>query len=706
MKTLLLKVSLSLFLTVTNFVWANYKDEIGYTQLVEEFGEELPDASGIPVAQIEFIRNNTWAPEATGELANVNFTYAPEETGSFSSHAYGVGRLFYGRESMTPGIDKVYAFRNGGWTSHMNLMKNLPPNESLWRVENHSWGGTTGSESVDKQAIARFDYRIYTENIFASVGLDNTTNSMWRLLANSYNSIVVGVASGNHNRGGTNVYTSERMKPDIVAPIQYTSHSTPVVSSVGTLLIARAEADSALADAANAPAVKVLLMAGATKDAFPSWSNSPTRPLDEVYGAGNLNAYQSYKILLAGKQAPGEQQSARCAGWDWNESPAPGAGNYYRFEISDTQDGEFSAVLTWNVEPVRQANYYGDLDWRLYEMDLTNLELRLWTVDESDQPQELVAESLSDIDNVQHIYARNLPAGRYALKVSSEAADVPYALAWRTSPKTDELSPPVVIAGPSAESTPVSGTAAFSVEADGGGSVSYQWEKNDAPITNCERVSGATGPTLVISSVEPDDEATYSVRIMNDHGIAETEPASLEVLPFVPDGLTWERQAGGTAKLREADLLKDIIGSDGGSVSLESVANLSLKGVAIERKDGWLFYHAPEDFEEGDTFTFTATDSQNRDANCIILVSVVEAQPHSSDFPERILALERLEGNDHIALRYTGTPGAAYRIETSIDLATWHLLATVTAESDGTYGYVHENGFQDRQRFYRSVKKE
>lgn len=439
-------ITCSLLLVATAPALASYKEAIGYPELMAEFGDDLPDLSGMIVGQIEFIRSGTWAPEATGELADVNFTYDPASTGAFSSHAYEVGQFFYGSESIAPGLNTVHAFRNTRWYAHIGHTRNFPPWENPWRVENHSWGGATGFTPSDLQILARVDYRVGTHNMFSSIGLDNNTGSMWPLLGNSYNGIVVGVASGNHNRGGTNLYTTGRMKPDIVVPVPFTSYSTPVVAAAASLLIAKAEEGGSLADAGQAPVVKALLMAGATKEAFPAWANSSTRPLDEVHGTGNLNIHNSYKILLSGEQAPGGEDPGRESGWDWNVTPDPAGNRLYPFTITENWDGEFSAVLAWNAEPISDTDESGNPTWITYHYNVENLPLRLWKRDHQNELEIEVSASVSEIDNVQHIYVTDLDAGPYALEVSGSAAGVPYGLAWRAFRNAETIEPSRLVA--------------------------------------------------------------------------------------------------------------------------------------------------------------------------------------------------------------------------------------------------------------------
>lgn len=64
----------------------------------------------------------------------------------------------------------------------------------------------------------------------------------------------------------------------------------------------------------------------------------------------------------------------------------------------------------------------------------------------------------------------------------------------------------------------------FSVQADGGGDLQYQWKKNGVAIT------GATSTTYGIAQAQIDDEAIYSVAVSNAGGSIVSEAASLTVL--------------------------------------------------------------------------------------------------------------------------------------------------------------------------------
>lgn len=105
----------------------------------------------------------------------------------------------------------------------------------------------------------------------------------------------------------------------------------------------------------------------------------------------------------------------------------------------------------------------------------------------------------------------------------------------------------------------VAGTAAsFLVQAQGTGTLSYQWYRNGTPLTDGSGVSGATGASLQIANVLPaDNGAAFHVVVSNSVGQVQGASAALSVtLPAAPQitqqvvALTVE--AGATAQFSVA----------------------------------------------------------------------------------------------------------------------------------------------------------
>src|SRR5690606_1724510 len=100
-----------------------------------------------------------------------------------------------------------------------------------------------------------------------------------------------------------------------------------------------------------------------------------------------------------------------------------GSRRFYFFTVPAGQTLKWSVVLAWHRVVVPDAT------WQDAETRLPNLDLVLWEADADSVPRQEVARSASTIDNVEHLYRKALPAGRYALEVVSPVADVPYGLA-------------------------------------------------------------------------------------------------------------------------------------------------------------------------------------------------------------------------------------------------------------------------------------
>ncbi|MDP0497797.1 MAG: immunoglobulin domain-containing protein [Verrucomicrobiota bacterium JB024] len=94
---------------------------------------------------------------------------------------------------------------------------------------------------------------------------------------------------------------------------------------------------------------------------------------------------------------------------------------------------------------------------------------------------------------------------------------------------------------------------AFSVEVRGASSLTYQWKRNGTNLSDGERVSGSTTPTLAISPSGFGDAGTYTLVVQNDYGTLATTSLSLSVIPnpAALDG-TW-RQVTNTAAESDFD---------------------------------------------------------------------------------------------------------------------------------------------------------
>lgn len=512
--------------TLAAALHASIQSDIGYTQLKEEYGAALPDGSNLTMLQVEAPNSSgNWRPAVSGGIAYVKIAYPMDATlcSGTSSHANQVAANFASSTvSVLPKLGSLLS-SSGARYRTISLQAGLfrSPTTATWDVENHSYVGT--STTYDVTNLRLMDYRIDRDGVTVCVALMNGTAPMTPLWGNTYNTITVGTYTGQHTRGGTAMEGSGRQKPDLVGSVAYTSYSTPVVASAAGFLIAETKRTASLAVAKDPRVVKALLMAGATKERFTTWSHTPAQPLDPIYGAGQVSVYNSYKALVAGRQPAGtEWRNTR--GWDLGKS---GTNAVYYFEVPAGQTMKFSTVLTWH-RSLSTSDYW------VFNASLADLNLRLRNSNTSFALGTVVAESRSGLDNVEHIYCPTLPAGKYALEVTGPAGTT-YGIAWNgilsggnvsaptpTDTATSTVVAPSITTQPVSQSVTAGDAARFSVAATGT-SPTYQWYKNGTALT------GATGSSLAIAATSTSDAGSYTVAVKNSSGSVTSAAATLTV---------------------------------------------------------------------------------------------------------------------------------------------------------------------------------
>jgi hypothetical protein len=259
--------------------------------------------------------------------------------------------------------------------------------------------------------------------------------------ATCYNGLGVAAFGGASSFGPTP--DNGRCKPDISAPAGVTSFSTPQVAGAAALLWqagTRGDGGSDTNAATRLQTLKALLLNGAVKPA--NWTNSTTVPLDLRHGAGVLNVFNSYRQLVGGKHAaitsvtvptgdPHPPTGASgtvsaLSGWDFaalSSTMTSDRINHYYFDVTNQLGAPFTATATlvWNRQQDESA--INDLDLFLYDTATSNV----------------VAESVSFVNNTEHLYVPALPPGRYDLQVWKAGGNAgngrisnseTYALAW------------------------------------------------------------------------------------------------------------------------------------------------------------------------------------------------------------------------------------------------------------------------------------
>jgi hypothetical protein len=169
------------------------------------------------------------------------------------------------------------------------------------------------------------------------------------IYSNSMNSIAVGLTNGNHPIGTLpvgGIYTAGRSKPDLVVPSYATSFGTPMVSAATAVLIQAGHTNPSFSKgsytlarvptqriyhAETSEVIKAALLAGASRTVFNSDGSTlldyrrdasvqTANGLDVRFGAGQLNVYNSYRILAGGEYnalEDGGPQLVGASGFDY-----------------------------------------------------------------------------------------------------------------------------------------------------------------------------------------------------------------------------------------------------------------------------------------------------------------------------------------------------------------------------------------------------
>ncbi len=487
-------IALAIFLFAhTQSASATYTELIGFPELQNQLGTDLPTGEGITVQHVEGTaggaQTGNYFPDPSESvnlgktLNNITFNAGVSQgSAGISNHARGVGFYFYGNStSVSPGIDTIDVFEANHWmgfevngsnaTTHSSGFLNTlgaSPNTTSARIANHSWVGEFGTSSVNSQVVRRLDYVVERDDLINVVGIQNGfANSDRSLLKSAFNDISVGVSNGDHYAYTLeidNVYTDGRVAPDIVAPglnfsnsVVRTSSATPMVSSVAALLLDTA-GDTELSNgtitnrtrtinhAETSEVIKAVLMAGADRNVdnlngpdLLDYSVGTSNNLDLNYGAGQVNVLHSYNILSAGEhdsdQDRGGMVDISSRGWDYDSNFGGDNSTNDRasYHFTATTTGEvLHATLAWNIEVQGFTSSPANTTLR-------DLNLVLYDVTNSQVVSQTGASSLSTTENTENIFFDGLVAGnRYEIRVEAANGqtdfDWDYALAWRIEP--------------------------------------------------------------------------------------------------------------------------------------------------------------------------------------------------------------------------------------------------------------------------------
>ena len=260
---------------------------------------------------------------------------------------------------------------------------------------------------------------------------DNLTLAFYGGLSGGHDPLYPGTSDPSNGSGGYYFYN-----------VGGTSFSSPIVAGGAALVVDVGKSKFASdAHAIDGRVVKAVLLNSADKPA--GWDNGQTivggivttkQALDYSTGAGLLNLDKAYTQYTAGTTdlsslTGGTVQSV---GWAFGHVSPAGANDY---GFADAlHGGKLAVTLSWFVD--RQMNGDGQ---SASDIMFSNLDLEVFRVVDP-QTTQLVAESISDYNNTEHLYFDVPGDGNYFLRVlyagevynltdvSSTGED--YGLAW------------------------------------------------------------------------------------------------------------------------------------------------------------------------------------------------------------------------------------------------------------------------------------
>jgi hypothetical protein len=496
-----------------------FQDDVGWAALQALLGSGTPTGTGVTVTQIEaslvaYGQSGypLYAPDLTNPaFAGKSFYFPGTASTAASSHATGVGVIYYGSASMAYGVTQIVSYEADAWLQD-NAVDTVSPPYLGARIANDSWVGASDTPADSSVLLRVADRLVADEALMQVVAMPYSSGNP--LLAGGFNVIAVGETAATNFLGSDaldSLYVAGRARPDLVAPLSTTSDATPLVAAAAAMLVETGHnAGSTLSsgssfvtgvgtvyDAELPVTIRAALMAGADR-ATQNQSTSANvsgygtqgyltrNGLDTRYGAGQLDVLKSYEVIAGGEhhsRETGGSGTIGTQGFDVAATFGGGAGsnNTATYLFVAGTNATFTASLVWNVAITND----GTLQASLHRLTLTLL----------DTTTQQVESAASSIDNSQHLWVNLTSGHHYELLVNVGESDdftVGYALAWYTS--SGQNVPSTATVTSTATTVAAGGNATLTATPPGGGTYTYQWYQGASGDT-ANPISGATGAT-------------------------------------------------------------------------------------------------------------------------------------------------------------------------------------------------------------------
>jgi len=96
---------------------------------------------------------------------------------------------------------------------------------------------------------------------------------------------------------------------------------------------------------------------------------------------------------------------------------------------------------------------------------------------------------------------------------------------------------PEIVSSPESTAVDAGSVASFDIDVSGN-DLTYQWLRNNVPLSDDGRLTGTDSSSISIADVQPSDAGSYTVAILNGCGGVISDPATLDVTVTCPPDLT------------------------------------------------------------------------------------------------------------------------------------------------------------------------
>jgi hypothetical protein len=408
--------------------------------------------ASVPVEQIEPYETDTGDdPNSPTRYAPIDFggqsqiTLGPGQQGGYwngitfhaeagtttttSGHAYGVGQLFYGSNSVAnPYVTDVYNIPALTFLTDVAQLQSAP--SATGPLPGHFDGGAkiidnayVADATSNVDMIDRLDFMINRDDVTFVAAANNAASPGSDEVAwAAFNALAV---SGN----GFDPSSSQGKRHADLGETSLASFNEAAVAGYAAALYGHAQAASQN-DALHGPVIRSLLMAGADKT---DYVRQTSNNLDLDVGAGSAN-YNTSLAILNGGEKPIDSVNGGIAtgtpswttsGWSYG-SIAAGGQSAILFHSDGGLTG-LTASLNWNVDQPLNANNANELDTTANPI-FPNLSLELRPVTYVNGQATIGASynnttlaSSTANDNVQYLYyTGSLPTGDYAFVITGD----------------------------------------------------------------------------------------------------------------------------------------------------------------------------------------------------------------------------------------------------------------------------------------------